>query len=241
VTTRARIRLIVVALGLAEIAAAPIRARVAEDVISRMRAMYGELRSYSDTGRVINEFGVAATDEFTFSTCFNRAPRQFVLDFHKTADQFVIWGDPDAFHTWWKTTGEVYDYPNPNNAPALTGSARNSMSTAQKIPALLYAKAALGGDFATLSSAAIDGVEDVGGHRSHRLRQQVSDTYAATGRQTNTRQMTVWIDAESLLIRKVLEEWTPLPGQRSRITTVYEPLANPAIEAAKCRFAPKGK
>jgi len=34
--------------------------------------------------------------------------------------EIVIWGDPDAFHVWWKTTGQVTEYPNPKNTGAIT-------------------------------------------------------------------------------------------------------------------------
>lgn len=213
----------------------------ADDVMARMRQMYGDLRSYADTGTVIWEYGSGSTDRYTFTTWFTRVPRQFLLDFRRSQDQYVIWGDPDAFHTWWKTTSGQYDYPNPNNVTAISGSSRNTTGTALKIPTLLYAKAALGGDFTGMTAPVVDGVEDVSGHRCHRLRQSVSDTYAATGKETNARELTVWIDTDSLLIRKVLEEWKPLPGQRSRIITLYEPQANPTIAAAKFRFVPPVK
>ena len=54
----------------------------------------------------------------------------------------------------------------------------------------------------------------------------------------NVHRVTVRIDAESFLIRKMVEEWKPLPGQRSRYTTIFQPQANPALEAARFKFAP---
>jgi hypothetical protein len=51
--------------------------------------------------------------------------------------------------------------------------------------------------------------------------------------------MTVWIDAESLLIRKVVEQWKPVvAGQISRHTTTFEPRANPKIDDSHFRFSP---
>jgi hypothetical protein len=64
------------------------------------------------------------------------------------------------------------------------------------------------------------------------------DVYAATGKEVNVHKMTIWIDTESLLIRKVLEEWKPLPGQRSRHITTYEPRANGPLDDAKLAFSP---
>jgi len=50
--------------------------------------------------------------------------------------------------------------------------------------------------------------------------------------------MTVWIDAESLLIRRVVEEWKPLPGQVNRVTTTFEPQANPTLDESRFKFTP---
>jgi hypothetical protein len=78
----------------------------------------------------------------------------------------------------------------------------------------------------------------VSGHRCHRIAGSTHDVYGATGRETNVHKLVVWIDADSLLLRKVLEEWQPLPGQRSRVTTNYEPQANPSLDDSLLRFTP---
>jgi outer membrane lipoprotein-sorting protein len=214
----------------------------ADDVLQRSRTVYAELKSYADTGTVVNEYGTDSTDRHTFLTRFTRAPRHFYLEFNKQGgDRFVIWGDPDAFHTWWKTTGDRYDYPNPNNAPAISQSGRPTGATANKIPTLLYAKAPLLSDFANVSDAAVDGSEEVGGHRCARVLGTTRDVYGATGKEVNVRKITLWIDSESLLIRKVIEEWKAMPGQRNRTITTYEPQANPAIDEAKFAFSPPAR
>src|SRR5436309_2710724 len=88
----------------------------ADDLFQRARATYAALRSYADTGIVLNEFGTATKERYRFTTFINRAPRRFYFDFQKeSGDRYVIWGDPDVFHTWWKTTGLQDDYPNPSN------------------------------------------------------------------------------------------------------------------------------
>ena len=74
--------------------------------------------------------------------------------------------------------------------------------------------------------------------KSYRLTGKARDIYSNTGRESNVRKMTVWVDTDSMLIRKVVEEWPPLPGQVSRYTTIYDPQANPAIDAAKFKFEP---
>jgi outer membrane lipoprotein-sorting protein len=208
----------------------------ADDILKRARAMYGDLRSYADTGVMINEYGASTTDEFKFVTRFNRSPRRFYLE--SSNGQSVIWADTDAFHTWTKVTGEQYDYPNPNNAPAITMSGPQTHGVSGIIPPLLYSKAPLGSLFNNFTDPIVDGIEMINGHRCHRILGTTRDVYAATGKEVNVRKLTVWIDVDSLLIRKVREEWRPLPGQRSRSTFVYEPQANPAIDESRFRFTP---
>jgi hypothetical protein len=210
-----------------------------EDILQRTRAMYVALGSYADTGIVLSEYGTSSQDRHTFTTYFNRNPRHFVLDFRKQGgDQYVIWGDPDAFHTWWKTTGQQYDYPNPNNITAISQSGLNTGGSALKIPTLLYGKSALAAVLLTIADPVLDGTEEIGGRRCYRLTGRASDMYAATGKEVNIHKITVLIDAESLLIRKVLEEFKPRPGQRSRTITTFEPKANPSIEDSRLKFVP---
>jgi len=208
----------------------------ADDILQRTRAMYGAFRSYADTGVVVSEYGAASTDEFKFVTWFSRSPRRFFLE--SSSGQFVIWGDPDAFHTWTKVTGDQYDYPNPNNAPAIAMSSQQTHGVSSVVPPLLYAKAPLGGVFNNFTDATVDGIETLGSRRCHRIFGTTRDVYATTGREVNIRKLTVWIDVDSLLIRKVREEWRPLPGQRSRNTYLYEPQANPPIDDSRFQFNP---
>ena len=215
----------------------------ASEVLQKTRTTYGAMKSYADTGVVLNEYGSSSQDRHTFSTYFNRAPRHFLLDFRKQGgSQYVIWGDPDAFHTWWSTTGQQYDYPNPNNITAISGSSQNTGATSMKIPTLLYLKSALAGQMLELADPVLDGTEPIGNRRCYRITGRASDVYATTGKEVNVRRVTVWIDAESSLVRKVLEEWKPLPGQRSRVITTFEPQVNPALDDSRFKFvAPEAK
>jgi len=241
------IRLMAMTLGVVLSAASAIvhagllAPAAADDVLTRMRATYGDLASYSDTGTVLREFGVSSRERHTFITAFMRAPRRFYLRFDKVGgDQHVIWGDPDAFHTWTKVTGVQSDYPNPNNVGAITLSAPNMFGAATKVPTLLYAKASIPGDFSNLKDISLDQSEAFEGHQCHRIQATATDVYG-TGRAVNVRKMLLWIDAESLLIRKVVEEWPPLPGQVNRTTTTFQPQANPTLDDARFRFTPAGR
>lgn len=235
------------ALGVAAaiFAASPARtpanaqARESSDLMQRLRATYGELRSYADSGAVLYEYAGSAQDHHTFTTAFTRAPRRFQLDFHKDGgDRHVLWGDPDAFHTWTKAVGAQTDYPNPNNVGAITLSGPNTASVAVKIPTLLYAKADIPGDFSNVRDLAAAGSESVEGHPCHKYTARAADVYG-TGREVNAHAMALWIDAETQLIRKVVEEWPPIGGHASRRTTTYRPEANPVLDENRFRFDPK--
>ena len=217
-----------------------------DDPLARSRAMYAALNSYSDTGVVINEFGPASSpvkEQQTFTTYFRRTPRGFYFDFKKeSGDRFVIWGDPDAFHTWWKTTGAESDFPNPNNIGAFATAEPKAHDAALKIPTLLYSKAPFQGAFTNFSGPTEEGTEEIGGHKCHRLVGTDYDVYGATGNKVNVRQMTVWIDDESFLIRKIIEVPTNTPpGNVNRVTTTFEPQANPMLDESKLKFIPPAK
>jgi outer membrane lipoprotein-sorting protein len=222
------------------VVAGPERLTAADDVWQRSRAMYAALGSYADTGTVIEEYAASARDQHTFTTVFKKSPRGFLFDFKKQGGgRFVIWGDPDAFHTWWQTTGVRDDYPNPNNLGAFSTADFQTYSSAMKVPLLLYSKAPLQGTFTNFTDPMEDGTEVVAGRKCYRVVGITHDAYSATGREVNVRRLTIWIDAESLVIRKTLEEpRQQLPGQRSRRTTTYVPQINPALDASRFRFTP---
>lgn len=215
-----------------------VHAQSADAILQKARDVYAQLQSYADTGVIRYEYGASSEDQHTFSTAFMRKPRHFLLDFHKQGgDQYVIWADADAFHTWWKFTGQLTDYANPNNAPAIKLSGQQTGQAAVKIPTLLYGKAF---DAAMLNIAdpVLDGSEEIGGHRCHRIVGRMSDIYAATGHESNVRKVTVWIDGDAFLVRKITEESKATPGQRNRVITTYEPRANPALSDAQFKFTP---
>ena len=223
---------------LACFAMASAYAQTGESILQKSRDTYAQLKSYADTGVVLDQYGVSSEDNHTFSTVFNRAPRHVLLDFRKQAgDRYVIWADPDAFHTWWKTTGQQMDYPNPNNTPAISLSGPTTVGVSLKIPTLLYGKA-FSAEMLKVADPVLAGTEEVGENGCHRITGGASDVYGATGREVNKRKVTVWIDRESFLIRKVVEEFEAPPGQRKRIITTFEPQMNPLLDNVNFQFTP---
>ena len=140
-----------------------------------------------------------------------------------------------------KTTGQQTDYPDPDNAGAFSLSASSTTGAAMKISTLLYGKSQLAAAMLNIADPVLDGSDVIDGHLCHRITGKMSDTYAASGHEVNMRKASVWIDADSLFVRKFVEEWKPLPGQRNRIITTFAPQANPALQEARFKFTPPGR
>lgn len=207
-------------------------------ILEHTRSVYAGLTSYSDSGTVLREYSPTSRDENSFATYFTRAPRHFMFDYRKPSDRIVIWGDPDAFHVWWKATAQVSEYPNPKNTGAIMNSDFPTSGATTKIPPLLYPKAGLPGAIPQFEPDRLAGMEDVAGTKCYRLEGTASDVYAQTGKKVNARNLTVWIDSSSYLIRRVLEEAPAAPGMLNRTTTTFNPQANPKLNDDSFKFAP---
>jgi len=208
-------------------------------ILEHTHSVYAALTSYSDTGTALKEYSPTSHDEYTFATYFTRAPRHLLFDYRKPGDdRLVIWGDPDAFHVWWKTTGQVTEYPNPKNTGAITLSEYPTGGAITKIIPLLYFKANLPGAIQHFETDRLAGMEDMAGNKCYRLEGTTSDLYAESGKKVNVRTLTVWIDSTSYLIRKVLEEAPAPTGTLNRTTTTFYPQANPKLNDDSFKFVP---
>lgn len=220
------------------LAAAPETDRLAESI-----KLYPALKSYADTGTVLSEFAPNASHTHTFKTAF-KAPRQFYFEFNadKRAGgrKIVIWCDGGDFQSWDSGLGLHQTYPRGS------GTTLNAFATVMAgtggavamIPSLIFAGSGLVATVAELRDYADRGVEDVGGHRSHKFAGLAVSVYPKTQRETNRRSATVWVDAETRLIRKVFDD-TPegLPATAvMRTTLTFDPLANPPLGDEKFRF-----
>jgi outer membrane lipoprotein-sorting protein len=207
-------------------------------ILEHARTVYAGLDSYADTGTVIYEYSPTAHDEHRFSTAFIRSPRHFLMDVRKgSGDRIVITGDPDAFHSWWKATGQVTEFPNPKNTGALMLNAFPTAAVSTKIPTLLYSKANLPGAFQNFVPGRNAGLESCGEQKCYRLEGTTSDLYG-TGAEVNVRKLTVWIETGSYLVRKVTEEAPSAPGALNRTTTIFVPQADPKLADDAFQFTP---
>jgi outer membrane lipoprotein-sorting protein len=224
----------------------------AEDILAKSRAAYAALTSYADSGTG------------TFDTDGPRNIGHFRTYFRKPSDFYFEWGRrvsvsrnpadslplPGKQRVFWMQKGELQTYdkegglyqtypPAASNQPAaLTGAKYGTMETITLIPSLLFPKANLVGPLQEIAEISLAGTEEVAGHRCHKLVGIASSVYPS-GAITNVRPIAVWIDTESLLIRKVFTD-TPRgagAGVIMRLTYLVYPTLNPTLDDGKFQFA----
>ena len=226
-------------------AAAADRPVTADELLQQSRAKYAALKTYADTGVIVTESKIgtapAIRERHTFNTYY-RAPRQFFFDFREDAaagaDRLVIWMDGAELNTWWLTTGAHQVFPKGQGAIGFAVATLPTKGSAVQIAPLLFSGAGLHGPLADLKNARLSGSEQIDGRKHYRISGQVGLAYG-TGTVTSTRPTTIWIDAETLLVRKVLEETqsNALPNVIDQVTTTFSPVADPELKASAFQFS----
>lgn len=211
-------------------------------VFSQSKAKYAAMHSYADTGSVTVKYqspgAPASIDTFTFATSYS-PPRMFQFNFRNssTGERFVVWASGADFNTWWSATKVHEDYPQGQGATAFAMAAEPTKGAALTVSPLLFSTAGLHGAISDLSDLHAAGIESVNGHRCYKIVGTVGLAYG-TGTVTGGRATTIWIDATSLLIRKLFED-TPQgtgAGFVSTTTTTFEPQADAPVDPKKFNF-----
>lgn len=222
------------------------------EVLKKSMAYYATLTSYSDTG-TMQEESLGTGAEARFTTYFRRASRDFIFDyqplwsksgtlkFDTTKDRLVLWMFKNQMERYQQPPG-IHDVINPENGGQVRGlqSMRYlSKGAALIIPSLLYSQARLSGTLAQIEEAELGGIEEINKRRCHKIT-GVAAEYYPSGQRTSIRQVTVWIDVETQLIRRVFEDTPKGYGSGSgailRYTFTFEPHANPAIDDTRFQF-----
>lgn len=221
-----------------------------EDVLARSIALYPTLAAYADTGAVVREVP-GIVDRWKFRTYFRRASLDFLFDFQGVTSQSAGL-TTDASNqriVLWMINGELQSYnqvvrshetvprDSGNQPAALHNASASTAGTSILIPSLIFSRANLPGTILQIEQATDEGFDTVAGRRCHKVTGRAVEYYQS-GRKTNIRPVTVWIDAESLLIRKVFED-TPEgypAGSYSRLTVTIDPQANPVLDESKFEF-----
>lgn len=218
------------------------------DLLKRSMAVYSSLPAYTDSGTAVRE-GPGLTDRWKFSTHFLR-PLNFRFDFQGvTSSSAGLTVDSSMQHiVLWMIEGELQSFnqqmrshnviPRTGNQPGeLLNASAATAGTSVLIPSLLFSKADLPGSIRQIREAAHAGFEAVNGHRCHKIVGTAAQFYPS-GQKTNVRPVTVWLDVESLLVRKVFED-TPQGYPSSsylRLTINLDPQANPKLTDESFQF-----
>jgi hypothetical protein len=219
-----------------------------EDLWELSRAAYAALHSYADTGVLVTHEkppGAPGISERHTFTTFYQAPRRFYFDFAKDPqagkERLVIWSDGGDFQSWWSATGVHQTYPQGTGASAFGLGSFPTKGSVVLIPPLLFPKAGLQGPLTALKEPRFAGDEELDGHKVHKLVGTVTLAYAS-GLGGHPRPTTVWIDAQTLLIRKIFQD-TPSESpaaSSSQVTTTFRPQADPQLADSLFRFAVPG-
>ncbi len=217
---------------------APAAPPDAERLLEEVRSKYAALDSYADTGTVtIEEKPVGATmirEQLTFVTRF-AAPKQFYFDAKKSGgERFVIWCPGDSFNSWWSATQVHESYAPGEGSNAFAMGALPTSSAALLIAPLLFQSAGLQGPLVTMEAPRHLGFEVLNGRRMHKIQGSVRVNHW----NENVRSTTLWIDAESLLVRRIFEDTPSGMGSAiQRTTTTFEPQSAPTLTPNAFRFA----
>ena len=202
----------------------------AHEVLDRMAKVYADCQSYRDSGVVksVLTFSVLGKQitEKPFTTAFVR-PDRFRFEFKAmesgVEQRYLVWQGGNDVKTWWDVKPGVEKVE--SLGLALAGPTGVSGGSAHTIPALLLPREVAGRRLTDLTEpkrladAKIDNV----------------DCFVLDG-QFGDRPMTLWIDKQTFLVRRIAERdklglWTNVEK-----TTTYDPIIDEAVPAEKLVF-----
>ena len=221
----------------------------ADEVLERTKALYPTLQSYADTGTVTEE-STGFINHSSFRTYYVNAPRNFFFDYRQIASQYetgqriplssriVLWMLHGQLQSWHSAPDSHREFPEgTNQIEAFVAANAGTSGAAILVPSLIYVQANLVTTLQELGDVASGGFETLRGRRCYKL-MGISRSVYPSGQVTNVRPATVWIDAETFLIRQVFTdtpEGYPL-GSISRLTIAYEPRVNQALHDSLFTF-----
>jgi len=217
------------------------------DALRRSKAVYAALTSYADTGTVIGEYG-GFSSHAAFKTYFRRKGTvDFYFDYTLQYDLYAQDSSrltyKNSRRLWWMRNRNLQTYnfetkehrtypPTANQAASLNEPRTKGASLL--ITELLFRSANLPGTILQIEESSDAGMEEVGGHPCFKVI-GVAAQYYPSGQRTGVRQVTVWIDRDTLLIRKVFEDTAKSygPDAINRLTFLLDPQANPTLDDSK--------
>jgi hypothetical protein len=224
-------------------------ALTADKVLERTRALYPTLRSYADTGTVTEE-STGFINRSSFRTYYVNGARNFFFEYRQIASEYdngqripltnriVLWMLHGQLQSWDAALASHNEFPEgTDQIQAFVATNAGTSGAAILIPSLIYVKANMVATLQELGDVESAGFETLRGRRCYKLMGIARSVYPS-GQVTNVRPATVWIDAETFLIRQVFTD-TPKGyprGSISRLTIAYEPRLNPSLHDSLFTF-----
>jgi outer membrane lipoprotein-sorting protein len=231
-------------IRVALIALTSARMTVADDansILAKSRAAYASLKTYADAGTVVIQ------DDRTYTRSrfrtFRRLPKDFYYEFWKVSSTGTGGTIPLQGHTvfWmlngnldkWDEVGKLHEsFPAGvrSQIPPIANSGSSTGGALPIIASLLFPKAAILSDLEEIQTLSLAGTEKIAGHDCYKLTGVAQSRYQS-GATFNVRPVTLWIDAQSYLLRQFFTD-TPrsfAAGVIHRVTITINPVANPPL------------
>ena len=188
------------------------------EILARVADVYANCASYRDEGKVVSSF-----EEISFSTLFER-PSRFRFEYTRIGprpDRYVIWRTaPGDAQSWWTIRT---DSPNQSMNMAIASATGVSAASSHHIPRLLMPDEVGGFSFAG------DKWVDVTNADEESVNGRICYKLAGHYPLSPTTPLTLWVDKETFLIRKVVSNGA---------TVTYSPQLNVPIDQSTFQFQP---
>jgi hypothetical protein len=212
------------------------RRREADDLLARTRAAYAALKSYADSGTVVEDVG-SFSNHSKFQTRFRR-PADFYFEYSAVesvysdgntiplGEHLVLWKLGPDLQTWNESarSHETFRQGEADQVGPIGAAAAATSGTSILIPSLLFSDARFASTLQEIAGISVAGTDNVGGHECHKLVGMARSVYP-NGQVTNVRPVAVWLDAQTLLVRKIFTDtpkeyppWVESPGSPLRST-----------------------
>jgi hypothetical protein len=204
----------------------------AADLLQKVEAAYAHAASYADHGSVTDAFTSAQGNHNnvkTFGTAFIR-PDRFRFEYRKDGDAtraYIIWADHGSVHSRWYVKHNAVEEA-PSLMRAIAAATGVSSGTAYIVPHLLMPNDLSGPSVTALVDARVEGTEFIAGH----------PCYKVTGTPRDMGPRTLYIDAQSYALRRIVERahLTASAGEQPfdvETTIEYDPALNGTVTDAQ--------
>ncbi|HUQ99044.1 MAG TPA: hypothetical protein VM166_06280 [Gemmatimonadaceae bacterium] len=219
-----------------------------EDILARSRAAYAALNTYADVGTVTVNTG-GFVDRAKFRT-YRRKPRDFFYEFTQISTSgsggsipmkghLILWMRNGNLEKW-DEQGKLHESFPAGVRNQITPIANLESTTAGAssiIAALLFQKVGIVSALEELVTTSLAGTENLRGTKTYKIMGIAQSTYPS-GKTFNVRPVTIWVDAQTYLIRQVLID-TPKSyavGSIRQITITFDPQVNPPLDDSKFQY-----